>query len=77
MMPEPQAGTSAGPAAAGPPTTADLTTVGDPPAPAGPPVSTAKRIAYGLLFLATPLAALVVWAMATASASATGGCGGG
>jgi hypothetical protein len=76
-MPEPHAVSSARAAAAGPPTTADLTTMGDPSAATGPPVSTAKGIAYGLLFLAIPLAALVVWAMAAASASATGGCGGG
>ena len=46
-------------------------------AAAEPPGSTAKGIVYGWLWLAIPLAALVGWAMATSSASATGGCGGG
>jgi hypothetical protein len=74
----PQGVTStAGPAAAGPLTTADLQTRSDPSAATAPLPSTAKAVAYALLWVAIPAAALVIWAMATASASATGGCGGG
>jgi hypothetical protein len=70
MSPDPQPATSAaGPAAA-------LLTCGEPAVP-GQPGTKAKRIVYGLLGVAIPLAVLVVWVMAAASASATGGCGGG
>jgi hypothetical protein len=75
MITEPQPATSAAGPAAG------LMTSDDPVSTVGPvtrpPGARAKGIVYGMLWLAIPLAVLVVWVMAAASADPTGGCGGG
>jgi hypothetical protein len=49
----------------------------DPDGPAATPTATTRAVAYGLLWLAIPLALVVLCAMAATSAAATGGCGGG